>query len=600
MKLHSKLSVLAASVLLATPMLAMASNPIIKHIYTADPAAIVDDDTVYIYTGHDEAGTDESAYVMDDWHVFSSKDLVNWTDHGEVLSLEDFSWASADAWAGQVIKRDDKYYWYVPVNDDTDGWFGIGVAVSDSPTGPFVDAIGSALITDSMTPNETLDIDPTVFIDDDGQAYLYWGNATDDGIIKVVKLKDNMIETDGDITDIDTDQVPSFTEAPYMHERNGIYYLSYAAGWPENIYYSTADNPMGPFTYQGMILDADDVSSPTSHQSIIEYHDNWYLVYHNADLPDGGEYRRSVAMDRLYYNDDGTIQQVTPTTDGVGVDGLGGEYVLKNRLSDKCLQPLDGATSNGTQIVQHTCDDDDTQHWDLTHTLDDTYQITHQESGKVLDISQGSVANGARAILWANYDGDNQYWQLDSQSDDDEIYDVTNYNSQLLLETADALLDEDANVGQWSNNGGYQQQWWFLRPEATQIEPVSYEGYYLSYRANGVWMESSPSPLDSSQFRIESGLADSSGISFASITRPGYYLRHRGFVLYMEYDNGSDDFDEDATFYRQEGLSDSSAVSYESYNYPGYYIRHQYYQLRVDPESDIDDTSDATFNEISD
>ncbi|MFD2017537.1 family 43 glycosylhydrolase [Vibrio olivae] len=172
----------------------------------------------------------------------------------------------------------------------------------------FVDAIGEALVTDSMTPNETLDIDPTVFVGDDGQAYMYWGNATNNGIIKVVKLKDNMIELDGEISSIGTDQVPNFTEAPYVHERDGIYYLSYAAGWPERIEYSTANNPMGPFIHQGVILDAEDVSSPTSHQSIIEYQNNWYLVYHNADLPDGGEYRRSVAMDRLYYDQSGAIE----------------------------------------------------------------------------------------------------------------------------------------------------------------------------------------------------------------------------------------------------------------------------------------------------
>ncbi|MFD2017536.1 family 43 glycosylhydrolase [Vibrio olivae] len=126
----------SASFIFCIPLFACANNPIIKHIYTADPAAIVDNDTVYIYTGHDEASVTDTNYRMDDWHVFSSQDLVNWTDHGEVLSLEDFSWASADAWAGEVVKRGDKYYWYVPVNNDNDGWFGIGVAVSDSPTGP--------------------------------------------------------------------------------------------------------------------------------------------------------------------------------------------------------------------------------------------------------------------------------------------------------------------------------------------------------------------------------------------------------------------------------------------------------------------------------
>ncbi|MZI94519.1 family 43 glycosylhydrolase [Vibrio sp. CAIM 722] len=572
--------------------LAFASNPIVKHIYTADPAAAVFDDTVYIYTGHDEADIDESAYVMDDWHVFSSQDLVNWTDHGEALSLDEFSWASSDAWAGQVIKRGDKYYWYVPVNNDDDGWFGIGVAVSDSPTGPFHDAIGQALVTDSMTPNETLDIDPTVFIDKDGQAYLYWGNATDDGIIKMAKLKSNMIELDGDIESIDTDQVPSFTEAPYLHERNGIYYLSYAASWPERIDYATADNPMGPFTYQGTILDADDVSSPTSHQSIIQYHDQWYLVYHNADLPDGGEYRRSVAMDKLYYDDEGNIEKVTPTTEGVGTAGLSGEYLIKNEQTNLCLQPLHSNGYDGSALVQKPCDDSLTQRFIFHHTLDDKYQIEHETTHKVLDMGDGASNNGMGAVLWSNHDSLNQYWNLKSLSEDESVYAINN------AQTGQTLVSLPVKSQKHQTQGHSQQQWRIVRADTVQIEPLNYPDTVLSYRANGVWLESSPEPVTSSEFHAVPGLADGSGVSFASVKFPGYYLRHRNFALYLEYDNGSDTFTEDATFYRRKGLADDSDVSYESYNYPGYYIRHQYYQLKLDSESDISDNSDATFIEV--
>lgn len=587
---------LATLLLLFSAAMAHASNPIIKHIYTADPAAAVFDDTVYIYTGHDEASTSDTNYRMNDWHVFSSQDLVNWTDHGEVLSLDDFSWASADAWAGQLIKRGSHYYWYVPVNNDDDGWFGIGVAVGDSPTGPFHDALGYALITDSMTPDERLDIDPTVFVDNDGQAYLYWGNATSGGIIKMVKLKDNMIELDSDIMSIGTDQVPDFTEAPYLHERNGIYYLSYAAGWPERIEYSTADNPMGPFTHQGVILNADDVSSPTSHQSIIEYHNQWYLVYHNADLPDGGEYRRSVAMDRLYYDAAGHIQKVTPTTQGVGLPGIGGEYVLQNRLSHKCLMPQAGATNANTPLVQHTCNGN--QRWRLVHTLDDQYTLTHPTSGKRLDINQSSTSNGAAAILADLQTYLSQYWLLDPQAAGDNLVQLRNANSQLLLETTGQSTAEDATVGQWESNGGTHQSWWLLQPNTTQLTAIGFPERYASYRANGVWLEPSPAPESSSLFRIVSGLADGNAISFESINYPGNYLRHRDFVLHLDYNDGSDLFRQDATFYRRTGLSDDSGYSYESYNYPDYYIRHEFYQLRVEQLEDTElDRSDATFIE---
>ena len=571
---------------------AFASNPIVKHIYTADPAAAVFDDTVYVYTGHDEAGINDSNYVMDDWHAFSSKDLVNWTDHGEVLSLDDFTWASADAWAGQIIKRGDHYYWYVPVNNDDDGWFGIGVAVGDSPTGPFHDAIGHALVTDSMTPNETLDIDPTVFIDKDGQAYLYWGNATDSGIIKMAKLKSNMIELDGDIESIDTDQVPAFTEAPYLHERNGIYYLSYAASWPERIDYSTADNPMGPFTYQGTILNADDVSSPTSHQSIIQYHDQWYLVYHNADLPDGGEYRRSVAIDKLYYDDAGNIEKVIPTEAGVGTAGISGEFIIKNAQTNLCLQPNRNDGANGSTLTQQACDSSLTQRFVLHHNLDDNYQIEHEKTHKVLAMGDGASNNGAGAVLWSNDGGLNQHWQVKSLSENDDLYAITNAQTGQSLSSA-----PQARKGQAITHT-QQQQWWLLRADTVQIEPVNYPDYVLSYRANGVWLESTPDPVESSEFRMVAGLADGSGVSFASVQHPGYYLRHRNFVLYLEYDNGSDTFTEDATFYRRKGLASDANVSYESYNYPGYYIRHQYYQLKLSPKGDISDSADATFIEV--
>ncbi|SJL85067.1 family 43 glycosylhydrolase [Vibrio palustris] len=587
-----KKSMLATALLLSSTTLALASNPIIKHIYTADPSAAVFDDTVYIYTGHDQAEVTDTGYRMYDWHVFSSQDLVNWQDHGPALSLEDFSWASADAWAGEVIKRGDKYYWYVPVNNDRDGWFGIGVAESDSPSGPFHDALGHALITDSMTPNETLDIDPTVFIDNQGQAYMFWGNATDGGLIKAVKLKENMVELDGDIQTIGNDQVPWFTEAPYVHERNGTYYLSYAAGWPERIVYSTSTNPMGPYRYQGIILEADDVNSPTSHQSIITYHDQSYLVYHNAELPDGGEYRRSVAMDKLEYDQSGHIKKVIPTQQGVGTPGLSGEFVVKNRLSERCLQP----NQDSMKLVQHSCNATVNQTFQLRHTLDDRYKLIHKKTGQVLDIRSSSTDNGALAVLRPDSNSMSQYWNI-TQQDTPQAFHVKNSQSQKLLESINAVTTQDAVVGQWQNNGGYQQDWLLLRANATTITPVGWEDSQLSFRANGVWLETNPTPATSSQFKVVAGLADPQGISFESVSHPGYYLRHRNFSLYMEYNKGNT-FAADATFYRRQGLSNPDKTSYESYNYPQYFIRHKNYQLVVETLSSDLDKADATFHEM--
>ncbi|RZM12863.1 MAG: glycoside hydrolase, partial [Pedobacter sp.] len=178
-------------------------NPIISHIFTADPAPIIYKDTVFLYTSHDTASVEATNYKMPDWHVFSSTDMVTWKDRGALLSPKDFSWATGDAYAAQCIERNGKFYWFVSTFHKSDqnskGGAAIGVAVSDSPTGPFKDAIGKALITNEMTTDLKHpwdDIDPTVFIDDDGQAYMFWGN----GSCRSVKLKSNMIELDGPIT----------------------------------------------------------------------------------------------------------------------------------------------------------------------------------------------------------------------------------------------------------------------------------------------------------------------------------------------------------------------------------------------------------------
>src|SRR4051794_12110384 len=178
-----------AALLLTTmfPAAAKADNPIIQTIYTADPAPLVYNGRVYLYTGHDE---DNSSYfTMKEWRVWSSADMVNWTDHGSPLNIASFSWASANAWAGQTIYRNGKFYWYVPMTVRATGQMGIGVAVSNSPTGPFTDAIGHPLVSNGQ-------IDPTVFIDDDGQAYLYWGNPD----LWYVKLNSDMTSYAGSPT----------------------------------------------------------------------------------------------------------------------------------------------------------------------------------------------------------------------------------------------------------------------------------------------------------------------------------------------------------------------------------------------------------------
>jgi beta-xylosidase len=294
-----------------------AANPIISDVFTADPAPMVVGDTLYLYTSHDEAGPGEDAYVMKNWLCYSTTDMVNWKSHGVLLSPETFDWGDNHAYAGQAVQRDGQFYWYVPM-----GWkgggFAIGVAVSDSPSGPFRDAIGHPLISSDMTPDPVGrqgqritwdDIDPTVFIDDDGQAYIFWGNTE----LRWAKLKSNMIELDGGINVVD---VPAFEEAAWVHKRGDIYYLSYASGFPERIAYATAKSINGPWEYQGIIKQLAGNCS-TNHHGIVDYKGRSYIFYHDGGLPSGGSYRRSTCVDYLLYDNRGRILPMEPTLEGV-------------------------------------------------------------------------------------------------------------------------------------------------------------------------------------------------------------------------------------------------------------------------------------------
>ena len=296
---------------------AVAANPAITDKFTADPAPIVYNDTVYVYVGRDEAKPDEG-YTMHEWLVYSSTDMVNWKSHGSPFKPTDFSWSSGSAWAGHVIEKDGKFYWYTTSSHKTVKGKAIGVAVSDSPTGPFKDARGSALVTNDMTKATDIswdDIDPAAFIDDDGQAWLYWGNQK----AYYAKLKDNMIEFDGPIHVVPDEQVKGFTEAPWIHKRGDTYYLSYATGFPEKTAYSTSKSITGPWKYQGLIAEGAQ-NSNTIHQGIIDYKGKTYFFYHTGMMQHpntGGSFRRSMAIDYLYYNDDGTIKKVIQTSEGV-------------------------------------------------------------------------------------------------------------------------------------------------------------------------------------------------------------------------------------------------------------------------------------------
>ncbi|WP_321317483.1 glycoside hydrolase family 43 protein [Labilibaculum sp.] len=272
---------------------------IIQAKYTADPAPMVYNDTVFLYTSHDE--DDAEGFKMLGWLLYTSTDMVNWIEHGTVASLKDFKWAKQDngAWAVQCIERNGKFYMYCPMHGN-----GLGVLVADSPYGPFKDPLGKRLIDSDHIWN---DIDPTPFIDDDGQAYLYWGNPD----LYYVKLNENMISVSGEIVK-EPSKPKNYQEGPWVWKRKDHYYLSYASTCcPEGIGYAMSDSPKGPWRYKGMIVDASELTRG-NHPGIIDFKGKSYCFGHSYDLIKQSTStfyeRRSVDMDEMVYNDDGTIQ----------------------------------------------------------------------------------------------------------------------------------------------------------------------------------------------------------------------------------------------------------------------------------------------------
>ena len=306
----------------------LADNPVVQTCFTADPAPMVYGNTVYLYTSHDEDDAPEGMgrFLMRDWRCYTSTDMVNWADHGVIASLKTFPWAvqGNGAWAPQVVERHGKFYLYVPIT--VKGWPNnvIAVAVADNPLGPFKDALGHPLINVGGG-----NIDPTVFVDDDGQAYLYWDNPN----VWYVKLNQDMISYSGEIikdssfAKIQGQKDPyHYQEGPWFYKRDGHYYLAYASTCcPEGIGYAMSTNATGPWTCQGYIMKPNRASSG-NHPGIIDYQGNSYVFGFNYRLnfllTDKHHERRSVCVAKMNYNADGTISEL-PWWNNGGVSQLG-------------------------------------------------------------------------------------------------------------------------------------------------------------------------------------------------------------------------------------------------------------------------------------
>lgn len=303
-------------------ILVTAQNPIIRDQFSADPTARVMNGKVYVFPSHDipappNKNLRENWFCMPDYHVFSSENLSEWTDHGVIVSQNKVAWVDSTSysmWAPDCIERNGKYYFYFPANKNEVGpngrkGFGIGVAIADKPEGPYVpqeDAIEGVF-----------GIDPNIFIDKDGQAYLYYSM----GNIYVAKLKDNMIELASEPKAIANLPEEGLKEGPFVFERSGKYYLTFphVENKTERLEYAIGDSPMGPFTMTGVIMDESETGCWTNHHSLIENKGQWYLFYHHNDYSPDFDKNRSVCIDSLFFNSDGTIKKVIPTKRGVGI-----------------------------------------------------------------------------------------------------------------------------------------------------------------------------------------------------------------------------------------------------------------------------------------
>jgi hypothetical protein len=323
-------TLLSTLVLCLAASAAQAQNPIIRDQFTADPTARVFNNKVYLYPSHDimpPAGQRQDWFCMEDYHVFSSENLTDWTDHGVIVTQNKVPWVRPDSysmWAPDCIERNGKYYFYFPSAPKNGMGFGIGVAVADRPEGPF--------ICEPEPIKGISGIDPCVLQASDGNAYIFWGAG------RCAKLKPNMKELADDtpkekvkFRDREFEMygvnclkgLPSRqAEGPFAFEANGWYYLTYpyVRENTEVLGYAMSKNPMGPYEYKGLIMPEHENGCWTNHHSIVNYKGQWYLFYHQNAFSPRDDKRRSVQVDKLYFNADGTIKEVKKTMRGVGIN----------------------------------------------------------------------------------------------------------------------------------------------------------------------------------------------------------------------------------------------------------------------------------------
>ena len=459
--------------LLSVPLTTAAQNPVISGQFTADPTARVFNNNVYMYPSHDifpPEGTRQDWFSMEDYHVFSSEDLVNWQDHGVIVTQNKVPWVrpnSYSMWAPDCVYRNGKYYFYFPSAPAKGGGFGVGVAIADNPEGPFIP---------EPEPIKGINgIDPCVLLASDGNAYIFWGAG------RCAKLKDNMKELADDnpkevvkwgnrememigvncLKDLPNRQA----EGPFAFEYNGNYYLTYpyVRENTEVLAYAMSKNPMGPYEYKGIIMAEHANGCWTNHHSIVNYKDQWYLFYHHNAYSPKDDKRRSAQIEKLYFNADGTIQEVKPTLRGVGI----------NQANSRIDVDRYSAAANGVELA----------YLDTTNTFRG-WEVKLPKKGAWLTYNDVDFSNiSGKAYMTANVKADKNT----------KIVIRENSKSGKVIATLNLQVEPEGgnNGGMMMRRRSYVGQWHAVTAQLSYI-PKGVTNLYISCEGEGAsidWLQ---------------------------------------------------------------------------------------------------------------
>lgn len=439
---------------------AMAENPLIQTYYSPDPAPVVFGDTLCTYSGNDEGG---SFFTMHGWRVSCTTDMVNWTDMNTlILEAGDFNGSAKKNgdWASQCIRRNDKYYYYVTV-ESTRGGRAINVGVSDKKEGPFKDALNGKHLAG---PNWDY-IDPTVFIDDDGQAWLYWGNPK----LYYCPLKENMIECASEIKVSDMSTFNGkYTEGPWIHKRGKKYYMIYAAGGiPESIDYSWSDSPTGPWTYKGVIMPSSEPGAAfTVHSGIVDFKGRSFFFYHNQKNVKGGGYSRSTAIEEFTWNADGTIPTIRATNNGVvkPIKNLD-PFVRVEAETKAWVGGMTVNTSGGYTIIEHV------------KAQNGAVYLTNMGNSFYTKVRSVDMGDGADRIIVCTR-GNGGKLELHAGSENGALLATMNIPSSSAWQENSFDLTDAAGVDDLFfvvKQGGFDFDYWYMESEKTAVPQTPYK-----------------------------------------------------------------------------------------------------------------------------